>query len=86
MLKTIIENIQGVQGTVSDKLGKPIRNAIVTIDKFADIYKVTPNSAVFKAFLPIGLYTINVSKIILNYEKVCIQVYIYLFRLKQLDI
>lgn len=61
MLKTIIENLQGVQGTISDKLGKPIRNAIVTIDKFADIYKVSHNSAVFKANLPIGVYKIHVS-------------------------
>jgi len=61
MLKVVIENIQGVQGSVVDKLGKPIRNAIVTIDMFADIYTVTPNSAVFKAHLPIGLYYIHVS-------------------------
>lgn len=61
MLKSIIENIQGVHGSVVDKFGKPIRNAIVTIDMFADIYKVTPNSAVFKANLPIGLFTIKVS-------------------------
>ncbi|VVC30035.1 Peptidase M14, carboxypeptidase A,Carboxypeptidase-like, regulatory domain [Cinara cedri] len=61
MLKTIIENIQGVRGSVIDKLsGKPIRNAIVTIDMFADIHKVTPNSAVFKANLPIGLHKINI--------------------------
>lgn len=68
MLKTIIENIQGVRGSVTDKFNKPIRNAIVTIDMFADIYKVTPNSAVFKANLPIGLFTINVSLVILDGE------------------
>ncbi|XP_025200120.1 carboxypeptidase D isoform X1 [Melanaphis sacchari] len=60
MLKVIIENIQGVQGSVVDKLGKPIRNAIITINMFADIYTVTHNSAVFKAHLPIGLYNIHV--------------------------
>lgn len=67
MLKAIIENIQGIQGLVMDKFGKPIRNAVVTIDIFADIYKVTPNSAVFKAYLPIGLFTIKVSLIILDH-------------------
>lgn len=62
MLKAIIENIQGVQGSVTDKLGKPIRDAVVTVDRFADIYKVTPNSAVFKAILPIGgSYIMHVS-------------------------
>jgi hypothetical protein len=61
MLKVVIENIQGIQGSVVDKLGKPIRNAIVSINMFADIYTVTPNSAVFKAHLPIGLYNIHVS-------------------------
>lgn len=60
MLKTIIETIQGVRGTVTDKYGKPIRNAIVTINIFADIYQVSPNSAVFKANLPLGKYTVNV--------------------------
>lgn len=61
MLNAIIKNIQGIQGPVTDKFGKPIRNAIVTLDKFADIYKVTPNSAVFKANLPVGSHTIHVS-------------------------
>lgn len=61
MLKSIIENIQGIRGTVKDKNGKAIRDAVVSIDKFADIYKVTPNSAVFKANLPVGQYRINVS-------------------------
>lgn len=61
MLKTLIESTQGVRGTVLDKLGRPVRNAIVTVDAFADIYKVTPNSAVFKAILPIGRFTIYVS-------------------------
>jgi len=69
MLKTIIENVQGVEGSVTDKFNNPIRSAIVTIDMFADIYKVTPNSAVFKAILPIGLFTVNVSLVTLNYEK-----------------
>lgn len=64
MLKSIIEHIQGIQGSVVNKAGKPIRNAVVTINMFADIYQVTPNSAVFKAYLPIGLYTINVSYLI----------------------
>lgn len=63
MLKAIIENTQGVQGSVTDKSGKPIRDAVVTVDLFADIYKVTPNSAVFKAILPIGLYRMNVSSL-----------------------
>lgn len=61
MLKTIIETIQGVRGTVNDKHGKPIRNAVVTINKFADVYQVSPNSAIFKVNLPIGSYIINVS-------------------------
>lgn len=61
MLKETIEHIQGVQGTIVDKAGKPIRDAIVTMDMFADIYNVTPNSAVFKAYLPIGSYTVHVS-------------------------
>lgn len=61
MLNAIIEYIQGVQGSVKDNFGKPIRNAVVSINIFADIYKVTPNSAVFKAYLPIGSFTINVS-------------------------
>lgn len=72
MLKTIIENIQGVRGLVIDKTsGKPIRNAIVTIDMFADIYKVTPNSAVFKANLPIGLHRINVCQVFLHHLLFC---------------
>lgn len=61
MLKDVIENIQGVRGSVTDRIGKPIRSAIVTLNVFADIYKVTSNSAVFKANLPVGVYTINVS-------------------------
>lgn len=69
MFKTIIENVQGIRGSVTDKFNKPIRSAIVTINMFADIYKVTPNSAVFKAYLPIGFFTVNVSLVILVYEK-----------------
>lgn len=61
MLKTIIETMQGVRGTVNDKYGKPIRTAVVTINRFADVYHVSPNAAVFKANLPIGSYIINVS-------------------------
>lgn len=68
MLKTMIETIQGVRGTVTDKYGKPIRNAIVTINEFADFYQVSPNSAVFKANLPIGSYIIDVSYFYLKYK------------------
>jgi len=67
MLKTILEHIQGVQGAIIDRSNKPIRNAVITINMFADIYKVTSNSAIFKANLPIGLFTINVSLFIFNF-------------------
>lgn len=52
--------MQGVRGTVTDKHGKPIRNAVITINVFADIYQVSPNSAIFKANLPIGSYNMHV--------------------------
>lgn len=72
VLKTIIENIQGIQGSVIDKTsGKPIRSAIVTIDMFGDIHKVTANSAVFKTILPIGLHRINVCQICSYHVLLC---------------
>lgn len=68
MINAIIEYIQGVQGSVIDNFGKPIRNAVVSIDMYAEIHKVTPNSAVFKAYLPVGTFTIKVSYVVIYFN------------------
>ncbi|XP_050440945.1 carboxypeptidase D isoform X3 [Adelges cooleyi] len=76
MLESVIaESYQGVRGSVLDSSGKPVRTAVITFDQFADIYQVTPNSAVYKANLPIGRHKVHVKATGYETKSVWVSVY-----------
>ncbi|XP_050521239.1 carboxypeptidase D [Daktulosphaira vitifoliae] len=85
MLESIIsQSYQGVRGIVRDSSGKPLRSAIITADQFGDIYKVTSNSAVYKAHLPLGMHRLHVK--VTGYETRTVWANVYSGNVTELNI